>query len=88
MPCCLYISDALGRENNFVIIKLYISSIKNMEHIIILTIINVLSFILLDNHIKNGNIQYIKNNPDNPKKTTLLKHTNPPIFPKFNISSL
>ena len=35
---------------------------------------------------RNGIITYISKSADNPKNITLLRQTNPPIFPKFNIS--
>ena len=35
-----------------------------------------------------GIITYIRSSPDNPKKVTLLRQTNPFILPKFNISVL
>ena len=35
-----------------------------------------------------GNIKYISASPDSPNTNTLLKHTYPPILPKFNISWL
>ena len=37
---------------------------------------------------QTGTITYIKNNDDIPKNNTLLKHINPFILPKFNISVL
>lgn len=70
------------------IIKLYISSIINREHKPMLIIKNDFLFNLQANKKHSGTTKYINNKADNPKNITLLKHTNPLILPKFNISVL
>lgn len=81
-------SEALGRCNALAINKLYNSSNNIIENSVILIIKNNLMSSLVDRYIQNGTIRYTSIKEEIPKNNILLKQMKPPMFPKFNISTL
>ena len=87
-PILLYTSDALGRFIILAMSKLYTSSNNIKLHNKMLMVKNNFLFNFFDILIHIGKIIYINIKDDIPKNRTLLKQTNPPMLPKFNISVL